>query len=70
MLGGKPLLGLNIDEALSAIGPGHVPPECLRRAPYLTKLFARSEELARVVYVHRRQADGSPHEAVALVGRL
>lgn len=89
--------------ALSAIGPGHVPPEALRRAldllgpgglyafavmptllpgsdddvgqatgypDYLTELLAQSEELARVAYVHRRQADGSPHEAVALVGRL
>lgn len=27
-------------------------------------------ELARVEYVHRRQADGTPHDAVALVGRV
>jgi SAM-dependent methyltransferase len=89
--------------ALSAIGPGHVPPESLRRAldllrpgglyafavmpallpgsedevgqstgypAYLAELLAQSEELTRKTYVHRRQADGSPHEAVALVGRV
>ncbi len=89
--------------ALSAIGPGHVPPESLQRAlgllapgglyafavmpallpgsddevgqstgypGYLAGLLARSEELGREAYVHRRQADGSPHEAVALVGRV
>jgi len=37
---------------------------------YLAELLALSEELAREAYVHRRQADGSPHEAVALVGRV
>jgi len=37
---------------------------------YLTELLAHSEELAREAYGHRRQADGSPHEAVALVGRV
>jgi len=89
--------------ALSAIGPGHVPPVALERTlgllrpgglyaftvmpallpgsddevgratgypDYLAELLAQSEELAREAYVHRRQADGSPHEAVALVGRV
>ena len=37
---------------------------------YLAELLGRSEELVREAYVHRRQADGSPHEAVALVGRV
>lgn len=37
---------------------------------YLATLLEGSEELVREAYVHRRQADGSPHEAVALVGRL
>jgi SAM-dependent methyltransferase len=95
--------GLTAVVALSAIGPGHVTPEALRRTlallcpgglyafavmpallpgsddeagratgypAYLTELLAQSEELAREAYVHRRQADGSPHEAVALVGRV
>jgi len=95
--------GLTAVVALSAIGPGHVPPDALRRAlgllgpgglyafavmpallpgsddevgqatgypRYLAELLAETEELARVAYVHRRQADGSPHEAVALVGRV
>ena len=95
--------GLTAVLALSAIGPGHVPPVALRRAlallepgglyafavmpallpgsedevgratgypDYLAELLALSEELAREAYVHRRQADGSPHEAVALVGRV
>lgn len=89
--------------ALSAIGPGHVPPDALRRVlgllepgglyafavmpallpgsadevgrstgypAYLAELLASSKELDRAAYVHRRQADGSPHEAVALVGRI
>lgn len=89
--------------ALSAIGPGHVPPEALRSAidllqphglyafavmpallpgshddvgratgypEFLAELLAQSEELTREAYVHRRQADGSPHLAVALVGRI
>ena len=95
--------GLTAVVALSAIGPGHVPPVALKRTlgllepgglyafavmpallpgsedevgratgypDYLAELLARSEELAREAYVHRRQADGSPHEAVALVGRV
>jgi len=37
---------------------------------YLAELLAQSEVLTRQAYVHRRQADGSPHEAVALVGRV
>jgi SAM-dependent methyltransferase len=95
--------GLTAVVALSAIGPGHVPPDALRRTldqlgpgglyafavmpallpgsedaagqetgypGYLSELLAQSELLAREAYVHRRQADGSPHDAVALVGRL
>ena len=95
--------GLTAVLALSAIGPGHVPPEALRQAlgllepgglygfavmpallpgsddevgqatgypDYLAELLAQSEVLTRQAYVHRRQADGSPHEAVALVGRI
>lgn len=95
--------GLTAVVALSAIGPGHVPPEALGRAldllgpgglyafavmpallpgsddevgrstgypDYLAELLAQSDELAREAYVHRRQADGSAHEAVALVGRV
>ena len=95
--------GLTAVVALSAIGPGHVPPDALRRTldllgpgglyafavmpallpgsddeaghatgypDYLSELLAQSEELAREAYVHRRQADGSPHDAVALVGRF
>lgn len=95
--------GLTAVVALSAIGPGHVPPEALRRTlrllepgglyafavmpallpgsddevglatgypDYLAELLAQSEELERAAYVHRRQAGGSPHEAVALVGRV
>lgn len=95
--------GLTAVVALSAIGPGHVPPVALERAlgllqpgglyafavmpallpgsddeaglatgypDYLAELLGQSEELAREAYVHRRQADGSPHEAVALVGRV
>lgn len=94
--------GLTAVVALSAIGPGHVPPHALQNAlgllepggmwafavmpallpgsrdeagratgypEYLAALLDRSEELVREAYVHRRQADGSPHEAVALVGR-
>ena len=38
---------------------------------WLAELFAhRAEELGRHTYVHRRQTDGTPHDAVALVGRL
>ena len=37
---------------------------------YLAELLAQSEVLTRETYVHRRQADGSPHQAVALVGRM
>jgi SAM-dependent methyltransferase len=37
---------------------------------YLGGLLAESEELAREAYVHRRQADGTPHDAVALVGQV
>ncbi len=33
-------------------------------------LERRAEELGRREYVHRRQADGTPHHAVALIGRL
>lgn len=33
------------------------------------RLLSDGRELARVEYVHRRQTDGSPHHAVALVGR-
>ena len=95
--------GLTAVVALSAIGPGHVPPAALRHAlgllepggvyafavmpallpgsrddvgratgypEYLAELLDGSEELVREAYVHRRQADGSAHEAVALVGRL
>lgn len=95
--------GLTAVVALSAIGPGHVPPAALRHAlsllepgglfafavmpallpgsrdevgrgtgypEYLAGLLGKSEELVREAYVHRRQANGSPHEAVALVGRL
>jgi len=95
--------GLTAVLALSAIGPGHVPPVALRRTlgllqpgglyafavmpallpdsddeaglatgspDYLAELLEQSEEFAREAYVHRRQADGSPHEAVALVGRV
>ena len=101
--GGFTSLGLTAVVAMSAIGPGHVPPEALRQAldllgpgglyafavmpallpgsddesglatgypEYLAELLANTEELARAAYVHRRQADGSPHEAVALVGRI
>ena len=96
-------LGLTAVVGMSAIGPGHVPPEALRQAigllgpgglygfavmpallpdsndemgqatgypDYLAELLAQSEVLTRKTYVHRRQADGSPHEAVALVGRM
>jgi len=37
---------------------------------YLRGLLGRSRELARATYVHRRHADGSDDEAVALVGQL
>lgn len=38
---------------------------------YFTELFSsRADELARHGYVHRRQTDGTPHHAVALVGQL
>jgi SAM-dependent methyltransferase len=37
---------------------------------YLAELLAETEELSRTEYVHRRQGDGTPHEAVALVGRI
>jgi SAM-dependent methyltransferase len=38
---------------------------------FLTGLLAdEADELGRRTYVHRRQTDGTPHDAVALVGRL
>lgn len=37
---------------------------------FIATLFADAEELSRTEYVHRRQADGTPHDAVAFVGRL
>jgi SAM-dependent methyltransferase len=38
---------------------------------YFATLFDdRADELARHAYVHRHQTDGTPHGAVALVGRL
>lgn len=55
-----------------ALLPGSADPEG-RATGYpdlLADLLGRSEELARDTYVHRRQTDGSDHEAVALVGRL
>lgn len=36
----------------------------------LAELLTRGEELERQAYVHRRQTDGTPHDAVALVGRM
>lgn len=36
----------------------------------LDRLLAGDRELARARYVHRRQVDGTPHHAVALVGRV
>lgn len=36
----------------------------------LEGLLAEESELGRVEYVHRRQTDGTPHHAVALVGRI
>lgn len=35
----------------------------------LARLLADGREVARAEYVHRRQVDGTPHHAVALVGR-
>lgn len=35
----------------------------------LARLLGDSRELTREPFVHRRQADGTPHDAVALVGR-
>lgn len=37
---------------------------------YLAELLDGTEELSRTEYVHRRQGDGTPHDAVALVGRI
>ena len=38
---------------------------------WLAELFAeRADELGRHTYMHRRQTDGTPHDAVAVVGRL
>jgi predicted TPR repeat methyltransferase len=36
----------------------------------LAGLLAAGGELARHAYVHRREPDGSPHHAVALIGRV
>lgn len=36
----------------------------------LDRLLADGRQLIRLEYVHRRQADGTPHDAVALVGRV
>jgi SAM-dependent methyltransferase len=36
---------------------------------YLAGLLSGGEELAREEYVHRRQTDGTPHDAVAIAGR-
>ncbi len=36
----------------------------------LARLLEDGSELSRRTYVHRRQADGTPHDAVALVGRI
>lgn len=36
---------------------------------YLGELLADGRELARERYVHRLQTDGTPHDAVAIVGR-
>jgi hypothetical protein len=35
----------------------------------LARLLSGGGELSRTAYVHRRQVDGTPHDAVALVGR-
>lgn len=54
-----------------ALMPGSDDPEG-RATGYpdlLARLLADGGELDRVAYVHRRQVDGSPHRAVALVGR-
>ncbi len=37
---------------------------------FLAGLLDRSEELGRLAYVHRRRADGTDDEAVAVIGRL
>ncbi len=53
--------------------PGSDDPEGLATGypDYLGHLLAdQSEELIRLAYVHRRQADGTDHHAVALVGRM
>jgi len=52
--------------------PGSTDPEGLDTGypDYLTTLLARSTELARTAYVHRRHADGSDDQAVALIGQI
>lgn len=41
----------------------------LRGPELLARLLGEGRELTREPFVHRRQADGTPHDAVALVGR-
>lgn len=54
-----------------ALLPGSEDPEGIATGypDYLDSLLRAGEELAREAYVHRRQTDGTPHEAVALIGR-
>jgi len=75
-----------LERGLSALGPGGIfafavkpslmpgskDPEALTTGypDFLGALLGRASELARMSYVHRRRADGSDDEAVALVGRL
>ena len=70
LVGPGGLFGFAVTPALL---PGNADPAGIDTGypAYFAELFAsRADELARHTYVHRRQTDGTPHDAVALVGRL
>lgn len=70
LLGPGGLFGFAVTPALL---PGSEDPAGVKTGfpAYFDELFSgRAQELARHGFVHRRQTDGTPHDAVALIGRL
>jgi SAM-dependent methyltransferase len=69
-LGPRGLFGFAVTPALL---PGSQDPDgrATGYPDFLADLLAHdAEELGRRAYVHRRQTDGTPHDAVAILGRL
>lgn len=64
-----PDTGLFAFAVTPALMPGSVDPDGLATGYPETLARLLAGELSREHYVHRRQVDGTPHEAVALVGR-